>query len=149
VTNVRRHCISSRLRRVATLSIIFAAAIFPTGCVRRTLTIKTEPQGAVVFLNDEEIGATPVSTDFTWYGDYSVIIRKDGFKTVNTNVVLSAPWYQVVPIDFFFDVLWPKQIHDERSAQFTLTPFSPPDPSDVVMRAMELRERSAVATEGR
>ncbi len=144
---VRQHNLSSPAWCIAMLSTMWAAVAL-SGCVRRTLTVQTEPQGAVVFLNDEEVGPTPVSTDFTWYGDYSVIIRKEGFETVNTNLVLKAPWYQFVPIDFFFDVLWPGHIHDERSAQFTLTPWSPPDASDVVKRAMELRERSAPPAEG-
>jgi len=32
-----------------------------TGCVERKLTINTEPQGALVVLNDEEIGQSPVT----------------------------------------------------------------------------------------
>ena len=112
------------------------------GCVRRTLTIATEPQGAIVFLNDQEIGPTPVSRDFTWYGDYEVAIRKEGFQTLNTNIVVKAPWYQVPPIDFVADVLWPAEIHDQHHHAFTLEPWVPPDHDQVVSQALELRERT-------
>ncbi len=112
------------------------------GCVRRTLTIETEPQGAVVFLNDEEIGPTPVSRDFTWYGDYDVVIRKENFQTVHTNIVAKAPWYQIPPLDFFFDVLWAGQIHDQHHHTFTLDPWVAPEHDELVGRALDLRERA-------
>ena len=48
------------------------------GCVERKLTINTKPQGALVALNDEEIGESPVTVSFNWYGDYCVRISKEG-----------------------------------------------------------------------
>ncbi len=118
-----------------------------SGCVRRTLTIETEPAGAIVVLNDQEIGATPVSTDFIWYGDYDVAIRKKNFQTLRTNIVLKAPWYQIPPIDFFTDVLWPGHLHDQRHAAFTLTPLVLPSREEVVQRAMDLREQALLDVE--
>jgi PEGA domain len=124
----------------------FAAAVLVLllvgGCVRRTLTIETEPQGAIVVLNDQEIGTSPASIDFTWYGDYDVVLRKPGFQTLHTHTVVRTPWYQMPPIDFFFDVLWPGRIHDHRRAAFTLEPWVAPDPEEVVKRANELRKRA-------
>ena len=123
---------------------LFTAALLvsTTACVRRTITIQTEPQGALVFLNDEEIGASPVSTDFTWYGDYDVVLRKEGYDTLHTHLLVKAPWYQYPPIDFFFDVLWPIEIHDRRDAVFVLTPWNAPDHDEVVRRALALRDRA-------
>ncbi len=112
------------------------------GCVRRTLTIATDPQGATVTLNDEQIGTSPVSRDFTWYGDYDVVMRKEGFETLRTNVVVRTPWYEVPPIDFFFDVLWPGHIHDLHQYSFTLTPAVVPEHDEVVQRATEMREEA-------
>lgn len=132
-----RHMSSACALGLAALALIPAA-----GCVRRTLTIETEPQGAIVFLNDEEIGATPVSTDFTWYGDYDVVLRKEGYQALHTHVMVKAPWYQISPIDFFADVLWPGHIHDRRFAKFTLDPWVAPDHDQVVRRAIELRDRA-------
>ena len=129
-------------RRGRAVCVVALVLLISAGCVRRTLTITTEPQGATVFLNDEEIGPTPVSRDFTWYGDYDVIIRKDGFKTLQTHLDLKAPWYQYPPIDFFVEVLWPEEIHDERFASYTLQPAEPIDVETVITRAKELRARA-------
>ena len=57
------------------LAILLVAAT--SGCVRRTIKITTEPPGARVFLNDQEVGRSEVSTDFLWYGDYDVVVRKE------------------------------------------------------------------------
>src|SRR5690606_3614274 len=38
------------------------------GCVHRRMTIRSDPPGALVLLEGEEIGYTPVSVDFTYYG---------------------------------------------------------------------------------
>src|SRR3990172_12037515 len=48
------------------------AMILLAGCVERRLTINTDPQGAKVVLNDQEIGTSPVTVPFHWYGDYWV-----------------------------------------------------------------------------
>ncbi len=123
-------------------TVVLLAVVLQSGCVRRTLTIQTEPQGAIVYLNDEEVGPTPLSRDFTWYGDYDVIIRKDGFETLHTNVVAKPPWYQIPPFDFFFDVLWPTTIHDKHDHVFTLEPWKAPEHEAVVEKALSLRERA-------
>jgi hypothetical protein len=120
----------------------FVVLVLSVGCVRRTLTITTEPPNARVFLNDQEIGRTRVSTDFTWYGDYDVVIRKEGYKTVQTHWKIDAPWYQIVPLDFFVEVLWPWDVHDSRERHFVLEPQEIPTVEEVVQRAEETREQA-------
>ncbi len=82
------------------------------GCVERRLTINTKPQGAVVALNDEEIGESPVTVNFNWYGDYCVRISKEGYETLNTHRDLKGPWYDHFPFDFFAQIVNPKRIVD-------------------------------------
>ncbi|NOX59000.1 MAG: PEGA domain-containing protein [Planctomycetes bacterium] len=118
-----------------------------TGCVRRTLTIDTEPQGALIWLNDEEIGRSPVTTDFLWYGDYDVIARLDGHETLKTHQLLRKPWYQWMLIDFFAEILYPGEIHDQRSMAFTLEPEVIPDRNELLDRAAEFRERTVLELE--
>ncbi len=131
--------------RVKAVVVCLSAAVLACtgGCVRRTVTITTDPQGADVWLNDEEIGRTPVSVDFLWYGDYDVILRLDGYETLTTHHELMPPWYELPGIDFFAEVLYPVHIHDERSMHFTLQPAAPPNRDALLERAQELRARAA------
>lgn len=127
-------------RDVAVLALL--ALAFSIGCVRRTISITTEPPNARVFLNDQEIGTTPVTTDFLWYGDYDVDVRKDGYETLQTNWKIDPPWYQVIPIDFFAEVLWPGQLHDYRQQHYVLKPAEPAQTDELLERAGELRDQA-------
>ena len=118
------------------------AIVASTGCVRRTMTITTDPPQARVFLNDQEIGRSEVSTDFLWYGDYDVVIRKEGYETLQTNWTIKPPWYQWIPFDFFTEVLWPGWIHDTHSQHYTLKPATTPTEEEVLDRAQTVREEA-------
>jgi hypothetical protein len=52
---------------LAVIVISLILGVSASGCVERWLTINTEPQGALVTLNDEEIGVSPVTVSFEWY----------------------------------------------------------------------------------
>ncbi|MBC7820626.1 MAG: PEGA domain-containing protein, partial [Planctomycetaceae bacterium] len=80
------------------------------GCVHRRLTVNSNPPGARVLLDGEEVGETPTSVDFTHYGTHEVVLQKDGYDTLKTMQTVPAPWYQVPPIDFFSDNLLPFQL---------------------------------------
>ena len=76
-----------------------------SGCVHRRMTIESNPVGALVLLDGKEIGYTPVSHDFTYYGTREVTLIKDGYETQTYPAQLRTPWYQKVPLDFFSDNL--------------------------------------------
>lgn len=116
--------------------------LFSLGCVRRTVTINTVPQGARVILNDEEIGTSPIKVDFLWYGDYDVILRKDGYETLKTHQKLNPPWYQVPPFDFFAEILTPATLHDQQQMSFALEPAQSVDKAELIQKAGEVRERA-------
>ena len=54
------------------------------------LTIKTEPEKAEIIFNDESIGLTPVE-DFAINneGENTIQIRKDGFTSIDTSIVIN------------------------------------------------------------
>ncbi len=120
----------------------FLTTMTLTGCVRRTITITTDPPQARVFLNDQEIGRSEVSTDFLWYGDYDVVIRKEGYETLETNWTIKPPWYQSIPFDFFAEVLWPGWIHDTHSQHYAMLPATTPTEEEVIERAESVREEA-------
>ena len=89
-----------------------------TGCVRRRMTVRSNPPGAVVFVDERRIGVTPVSTSFTYYGTRNVQLVKDGYETVTEKHRVQPPWYQYPIIDFFAENCWPFEIRDERDVGF-------------------------------
>jgi len=119
--------------------LVLISTIILTGCVERQLTINTEPQGAIVVLNDEEIGTSPVTVSFQWYGDYNVTIRKEGFETLKTHRKLKGPWYDDFPFDFFAQILGPKRIVDSYEWTFELEEKKQISREKLIQNAEELK----------
>lgn len=110
-----------------------------SGCIERKLTINTKPEGAVVVLNDEEIGESPVTVNFNWYGDYRVRISKDGYETLNTHRKLKGPWYDYFPFDFFAQIVIPNRIVDSYEWTFDLSPRQEVNREELIRKAREMR----------
>ena len=128
--------------------VLTAAGLIAAGCVRRTARFTSVPDGARVFLNDREIGRTPATVEFTWYGDYDVIYRLEGYETVKTNAVISPPLYQRFPFDFFAEVLWPGELHDHHDIPTQqLVARQPINPDELISRAKKLRDRALFESE--
>ncbi len=120
--------------------ILICGTAFLSGCVQRTLSIQTDPPGALVWLNGREIGRTPLERSFTWYGKYELEIRRQGRQTLKSTLPVKAPWWQWVPFDLFAELL---PLHDRQNFHFDLPPAStgPTDPAAMLRRAAELREQ--------
>ena len=117
--------------------LVIPALLLPlglAGCVRRSLTVRSDPPGAIVHLNGVEVGRTPMTRDFTWYGTYDVVLRKEGFETLKTRGEVIAPWWQWVPVDLFAELL---PLHDRRELAYTMRPYASAtlDPQQMISRA--------------
>lgn len=77
------------------------AVLALAGCRTRTLEINSDPPGALVWLNDEQVGRTPLETDFVFYGEYDVRLHLDGYVPVSTHANAAAPLSEQPGIDFF------------------------------------------------
>ena len=106
--------------------------------VRRRITIKTDPPGALVYIDDQEIGVTPVSTSFTYYGTRKIQIVKDGYETVTVLREIKPPWYQIPGIDFVTENLIRREFRDERLIQFKLVPLKIRTTNELIQRGLEL-----------
>lgn len=113
------------------------------GCVRRRLTVRTNPPGASVYVDKQLIGTTPASSAFTFYGTREIEVVADGFRTEKVLRKISPPWYQLPPLDFFAETLWPWEVRDERIIDVTLVPEEPLAPDVLLARADNLRLQSA------
>ena len=119
----------------------FAVSLLLCGCVERRLSINTKPQGALVSLNDEEIGESPVTVNFNWYGDYCVRISKEGYYTLNTHRDLKGPWYDHFPFDFFAQIVNPNRIVDSYEWTFELSPKHQISRDKLIQNANELKNQ--------
>jgi len=121
--------------------IVTILALTLSGCVERKLTINTRPQGALVILNDEEIGTSPVTVSFNWYGDYNVAIRKQGYETLKTHRRLKGPWYDAFPFDLFAQIISPERIVDSYEWSFELKEKQQPTREQLIQNAEELKSQ--------
>lgn len=121
--------------------IFVVLAMGLAGCVERQLTIVTEPPGAMVTLNDEQIGVSPVTVSFNWYGDYWVRLSKDGYQTLDTHRELKAPWYDHFPFDFVVQIADPTRVVDSYEWTFELAPKQYPTRTELMEQAQTLRSQ--------
>ena len=105
------------------------------------MTITSDPPNALVYLNGQEAGRTPIQRDYTWYGNYDVQVRADGHQTLKTEKQLTAPWWQWPPFDFFAELM-PWHPTDRQAMHFTLKPAEPANtpPETLIGRATQMQQ---------
>ena len=135
----RRRLYVGAMRAAATILVLTAAAGL-SGCLRRTLEITSAPAGARVYISDREVGRTPVEVPFTWYGDYDLIFRLDGYETLKTHANLAMPWYEVPPLDLL-SACAPWTYHTRRHVHRELQPLALPSDAELLERAGAMRQR--------
>lgn len=101
--------------------LILLLPILLGACVDRRISVTSDPPGARVWINDTEVGTTPVQTAFRFYGVYDIRLEKDGYEPIHESRKASPPLYEypgldlatgLVPLDWKSRVDW----------QFTLQP---------------------------
>jgi hypothetical protein len=104
------------------------------------MEVKSDPPGALVYLNQQEVGRTPLTRDFKWYGDYDVQLRMEGYETLKTHQQVTAPAWNWVPFDLLAELL-PFPIKDHRSYSYSLKRLDPTrdEPAGLLDRADYLK----------
>lgn len=108
------------------------------------MTFVSNPPGAMVLLDGREIGYSPASADFVWYGTRRVTMIKDGYETKTDLVTVSTPWYQWPGIEFFADNFLPRRVTDRRIFNFDLQPKQIVPDEDLRSRARQLRSEAQI-----
>lgn len=126
------------LRRAAIL-VVGAAGLGLGGCVERVVSITSTPPGALVTLNDREVGRTPVDVRFVHYGTFDVRLALEGYEPLSTVGDASPPVWDAAPLDFFAEVA-PFRLSSRIEWHYDLEPEMV-DPGELVERARELRGR--------
>ncbi len=139
------HSIGRNLIGWALLALMLCAS--QSGCVQRRLMVRTNPPGALLYVDDYPIGTTPCAVNFTYYGTRKIQLVKDGFETLTVMQPIPTPWYEYTPLDFFSENCVPGQIHDQRTLDYQLRPQVLVPTEQLLARGETLR-RGVHATTG-
>ena len=120
--------------------LVVAIALPAHAIVRRRLNVNSNPPGALVYVDNQQIGTTPCSVDFTYYGTREIRLIKPGFETLTVNQPIPAPWYQYTPIDFVSENLVTTKIRDNRTVNYNLAPQLVVPTQELIDRANQLRQ---------
>jgi hypothetical protein len=118
---------------------VSAAAL--SGCVERRFIIESNPPGALVYVDGQQKGATPLELPFDNYGKHEFTLVKEGFETKAYTQRIRMPWFEWFPLDFFSENVYPKHIQDNRRLLFDLELMRQPRTEDVVNQGELLRQR--------
>lgn len=131
--------------------ILVVAVLAFSGCVTRSITVKTNPSNALVYIDNKLIGESPVSMPFTFYGTRKIMIERkdeDGVLTHERTIEfekIKAPVYEIFPLDFFSEIVWPFKIKDDQVLSYNLVELEPLSIKErqakMLKSAEELRQR--------
>ncbi len=127
-------------RRGVCLALLLLA--FAPGCVRRRMIVRSNPPGAMVYVDNQAIGMTPAATDFVYYGTRELRLVKPGFETLTVNQPIPAPWYQIPPLDFVSENIVPRKIQDYRTLSYDLVPQVIVPKAQLLERGQLLRQQT-------
>ncbi len=124
-------------------AVLAAAALLPAACVERKMVLRSEPPGAVAYVDDERVGITPCETPFSHYGTRHVVLEyrrevflkanggaappgfEGGFRRVIADAPLGVPWYQWPVLDLITEIAIPFTITDTQEFVYSLEPREP------------------------
>ncbi len=128
-------------KRLAWLSLVLMALL--PGCLRRRMIVRSNPPGAMAYVDNQQIGTTPCSTDFTYYGTREIRLVKPGYETLTVNQPIPAPWYEIPPLDFVSENVVPREIQDYRTLSYNLIPQVIVPTDQLLGRAEQLRQTTS------
>ena len=130
--------------RIMIVASLGAVLLCSSGCVRRKVSITSTPTEALVWVNSQEVGRTPLVFEFTYDGVYDVRLMHEGCEALSTSASTDPPVWDLPGIDFFAEIL-PVEFTREVAWPFELEP-SAPDPNARLEAARELRASVESAT---
>jgi PEGA domain len=128
------------------LCLALAVCMLLPGCVRRRLMVRSNPPGAMVYVDNQPIGTTPCATDFVYYGTREIRLVKPGYETLAVNQPIPVPWFEIPPIDFVSENVVPRKIQDYRTVTYNLVPQVIVPTEQLLGRAEELRQSTLQGT---
>jgi len=131
---------TSALMGTALAALVLGAAV--GGCARRTIEVTSEPSGALVWINDQEVGRTPLETDFKFFGTYDVRLALEGYESVSMPAAVDSPWFEKPGIDLLVAPVARTRTTARWHVRLVATPESVPGGRPEAERALLERARS-------
>lgn len=135
----------SRPKHAATTASILASTAIVWfvlgGCVRRVVEITSEPSGAIVWMNDREVGTTPCTVEILHYGTYDVRLEKPGFEPRSEGLKAVPPAWDLPGPDLVAELI-PAEVVS-RNAWHLILEVESMDDQAVLQRAVIARDRLA------
>ncbi len=110
------------------------------------MILRTNPPGALAYVDDNEVGLTPVAISPIYYGSRKIRLVKDGYETQTFIQSVPPPWYEIPPLDFFSENVVPGKIRDQRTFDYQMWPQGVVPQEDLLTRAEDLRRGTQTAT---
>ncbi|MFN6109519.1 MAG: PEGA domain-containing protein [Planctomycetota bacterium] len=124
----------------AVQSLMLVGVLLATsGCVQRRMLVRSQPEGAMVTIDRQAIGLTPVSVPFSYYGTREIQLEKDGYQTISVRQRFRPPWYEWFPLSFFSNHFALREIRDVRRLDFEMLPKVQVSEYQLIDRANQLR----------
>ena len=127
------------MKRLTPLVLFVAAGPLLTGCVERTISITSQPTGALVYLNDEEVGRTPLTVTHLFHGVYDVRMELEGHTPLWTKQATDAPWWEWPGPDLIAEMIPNNKL--DQQWHFELQPVGDVDVDAIVERAGQLSQQ--------
>ncbi|QDU32458.1 PEGA domain protein [Poriferisphaera corsica] len=126
--------------KVCGVLVVLMGIVALSGCVQRKIKINSQPEGALVYLNDQEVGRTPVAVNFTWYGIYDVRLEKDGYQPLWTQAEAVAPVWENPPLDLFAEMVPGNKVEVEWDFEMEKTERKHNDVDELLRNAEEMKQ---------
>ena len=118
--------------------LISVLVLGATGCVERRIFITSDPPGALVHVNDVQVGHTPVEVEYTYHGTYDVRLQLPGYLPLSTWARTKLRAHELPVLDVVALAL-PVPFKSHNRWHFTLEP-SATDADAVALRAQQFRD---------
>ncbi len=126
------------MTRPMTRAVLLISALLLAGCADRRIHITSDPPGALVALNDVEVGRTPLEVNFTSFGVYDVRLQRAGYATLHTSAE-AKPELHDQPLFDAISVAAPRRPRTDVYWHFVMDPLDA-NPDALIQRARELRD---------
>lgn len=98
-----------------------------------------------MLVEGEEVGYTPVSLDFTYYGTREFTLVKDGYETLTVLQKVKTPWYELFPLEFVTDNFSLMKINNRHDFTYRMRPQVIVPTQELLDRAQGLRTEAQIS----